>query len=249
MLLVVLIQKDNCAFRSFSATHLSVIRQGCLFAFMCLFCVLSAVSSPFLDIPSNSSDLVSRFGYVILAMLGLLAAVKIPYTDPATIAVNVVIYGFSCARIVFLWCSDTHLPASRLQRLLHRDQQELRPALGQAGAEKAGLLHRHLLSSPRPEQAYRSASLAGDGRRAVRPASASEAVSSRADLRKPPFCNADSVLCSPIYAMPPKRKLVFTEDPQLPPYLLAFGGSVAERFVGDLQVRYADPGVFGSETD
>ncbi|BGP65895.1 hypothetical protein NBRC10512_004184 [Rhodotorula toruloides] len=190
VLLVVLIQKDNCAFRSFSATHLSVIRQGCLFAFMCLFCVLSAVSSPFLDIPSNSSDLVSRFGYVILAMLGLLAAVKIPYTDPATIAVNVVIYGFSAYFIV--------ISKSFVQRWVKRAQRRLDFSID--------IFSPHLdLSKHIARRVWQ------------------ETV-------------AALVLCSPIYAMPPKRKLVFTEDPQLPPYLLAFGGSVAERFVGDLQI-------------
>lgn len=37
--------------------------------------------------------------------------------------------------------------------------------------------------------------------------------------------------------MPPKQKLFFADEPNLPPYLLNFGGTVAERFVEDLQVR------------
>lgn len=99
VLLVVVVQKNNCTFRSFNTTKLSVIRQSCLLAFMCMFCLLSSLSSPYLDIPSNSSDLVSRIGYVFLALLGLLAALKIPNTDPATVATNVLIYGFSCVRV------------------------------------------------------------------------------------------------------------------------------------------------------
>ncbi|BGP35334.1 hypothetical protein JCM10296v2_007170 [Rhodotorula toruloides] len=190
VLLVVLIQKNNCAFRSYNTTYLSVIRQGCLFAFMCLFCVLSAFSSPFLDIPSNSSDLVSRFGYVILAMLGLLAAVKIPYTDPATVAVNVVIYGFSAYFIV--------ISKSFVQRWVKRAQSRLDFSID--------IFSPHLdLSKHIARRAWQETFAA-------------------------------LLLCSPMYAMPPKRKLVFAEDPQLAPYLLDFGRSVAERFVEDSQI-------------
>ncbi|PRQ70885.1 hypothetical protein AAT19DRAFT_11042 [Rhodotorula toruloides] len=190
VLLVVLIQKNNCAFRSFSTTYLSVIRQGCLFAFMCLFCILSAFSSPFLDIPSNSSDLVSRLGYVILAMLGLLAAVKIPYTDPATVAVNVVIYGFSAYFIV--------ISKSFVQRWVKRAQRRLDFSID--------------IFSPHLD------------------------LSKHIARRVWQETFAALLLCSPLYAMPPKRKLVFTQDPHLPPYLLDFGGSVSERFVEDLQI-------------
>lgn len=37
--------------------------------------------------------------------------------------------------------------------------------------------------------------------------------------------------------MPPSSRLNFSHNPQLPPYLLHFGGSVAERFVENLKVR------------
>lgn len=47
---------------------------------------------PYLDIPSNSSDVSSRIGYSLLAMLGLLAALGFPKTDPAQLAVNIVLY-------------------------------------------------------------------------------------------------------------------------------------------------------------
>ncbi|GEM10952.1 hypothetical protein Rt10032_c13g4969 [Rhodotorula toruloides] len=181
VLLVVLIQKNNCAFRSFAANHFSVIRQGCLFTFMCLFLGLSAFSSPYLDIRSNSSDLISRFGYVILAMLGLFAALKFPHTDPATAATNVVIYGFSAYFIV--------ISKSFVQRWVKQAQRRLDFSI--------------------------------------------DIFSPHLDLSKH---SADDLLCSPMYAMPPKCKLVFTKDPQVPPYLLNFGGTVAERFVEDLQI-------------
>jgi hypothetical protein len=69
-----------------------VIRQGCLLAFLSLYSVFAMKTLPYLDIPSNSSDVSSRIGYSLLAMLGLLAALGFPKTDPAQLAVNIVLY-------------------------------------------------------------------------------------------------------------------------------------------------------------
>lgn len=92
MLLVVLVQKNNCAFRSYPTVYLSVIRQGSLLAFLTLYSLFAMRTLPYLDIPSNSSDVCSRIGYSFLAMLGLLAALGVQHTDPATLTVNVLIY-------------------------------------------------------------------------------------------------------------------------------------------------------------
>ncbi|GAA5865770.1 hypothetical protein JCM8547_002772 [Rhodosporidiobolus lusitaniae] len=95
VLLVVLVDKNNCALRSFTTSYLDLVRQGSLLAFMGCYFGLSAWSSPFLDLPSNSSDLVSRVGYTLLAMLGLLAALGVPETDGGIVAVNVILYSFN----------------------------------------------------------------------------------------------------------------------------------------------------------
>lgn len=90
--IVVVIQKHNCVFRHFSTTYLFVIRQGCLLAFLSLYSLFAMKTLPYLDVPSNSSDVSSRIGYSLLAMLGLLAALGFPKTDPAQLAVNIVLY-------------------------------------------------------------------------------------------------------------------------------------------------------------
>lgn len=59
---------------------------------MAAYCALSAWTAPFLNTPSNSSDLSGRIGYTVLAFLGLLAALSFPGTDGAVIATNVVLY-------------------------------------------------------------------------------------------------------------------------------------------------------------
>ncbi|GAA5877534.1 hypothetical protein JCM3774_005898 [Rhodotorula dairenensis] len=93
--IVVVIQKNNCVFRHYSTTYLSVIRQGCLLAFLSLYSLFAMRTLPYLDIPSNSSDVCSRVGYSLLAMLGLLAALGFCKTDPAQLAVNIVLYTLS----------------------------------------------------------------------------------------------------------------------------------------------------------
>ena len=82
--------------RDSGETYLSVVRQGSLLAVMALFCLASALSSPYLTRISNSSDIVSRVGYVFFAMLGLLAALSLPGTDPAVVTTNIVVYGLKC---------------------------------------------------------------------------------------------------------------------------------------------------------
>ncbi|GAA5993738.1 hypothetical protein JCM10908_001061 [Rhodotorula pacifica] len=115
VLIVVVVQKNNCLFRQHSTTYLSVIRQGCLLAFLSLYSLFAMKTLPYLDIPSNSSDVCSRIGYSLLAMLGLLAALGLPRTDPATLFVNIVLYSLS---IYFVVISTSW--AQRLVKKAHR---------------------------------------------------------------------------------------------------------------------------------
>ncbi|KWU42945.1 hypothetical protein RHOSPDRAFT_26670 [Rhodotorula sp. JG-1b] len=98
--IVVVMQKHNCVFRRFATTYLSVIRQGCLLAFLSLYSLFAMKTLPYLDIPSNSSDVSSHIVYSLLAMLGLLAALGFPKTDPAQLAVNIVLYSLSIYFVV-----------------------------------------------------------------------------------------------------------------------------------------------------
>ena len=95
MLLIVIVQRENCLFRSQTSVYLGIVRQGCLVAFMGLFLLHMWWSQPFIDPISNRSDLVSRFGYVAIAVLGLLVALDVKGKDdlggPVLILVNVVV--------------------------------------------------------------------------------------------------------------------------------------------------------------
>ncbi|GAA6037574.1 hypothetical protein JCM8097_006120 [Rhodosporidiobolus ruineniae] len=190
VLFTVVVSKNNCLFRSFTAQYLSIVRQGCLLAFFALFAVLSAWSSPYLDIPSNSSDIVSRFGYIVLAMLGLLAALSMPGTDGAVMATNVVIYTLNIY-FALIGAGVCQHRVKRIQRRLDFSIDIFSPDVN---------LEKHI--SRRIWQETLAALF----------------------------------LCSPQLAMPAKEKLVFTQDDTLPPYLLDFQGTSAERLVENLKI-------------
>ncbi|GAA6008193.1 hypothetical protein JCM10207_000034 [Rhodosporidiobolus poonsookiae] len=188
--IAVILQPTNCAFRSFSETYLGVVRQGCLLAIMGSFFVLSAWSSPYLDVPSNSSDLISRLGYAVLAMLGLLDALGFDGTDGAVVAANVVLYGMT---IYFALVGTGYA-----QKLVKRFQRRIDFSID--------------IFSPRID------------------------LSKHLSRRIWQETIAALFLCSPDFAMSAKQKLSFTKDDNLPPYLLGFQGSVAERFVENLKI-------------
>ncbi|GAA6052609.1 hypothetical protein JCM3770_006400 [Rhodotorula araucariae] len=190
VLLVVLIQKNNCVFRSYGQTYLSVVRQGSLLSFAALFCLASALSSPYLTRISNSSDIVSRVGYVFLALLGLLAALSLPGTDPAVITTNVVVYGLNIY-FTTIGLGTSQRIVKKLQRRLDWSIDIFSPQLD---------LAKHL--SRRVWQESLAALL----------------------------------LCSPDFAMQSTQKLQFSQEQGLPPYLLNFKGSPAERFVENLKI-------------
>ncbi|KPV73435.1 uncharacterized protein RHOBADRAFT_55175 [Rhodotorula graminis WP1] len=190
VILVVLIQKNNCLFREYGETYLSVVRQGCVLGLVALFCIASAISSPYLTRISNSSDIVSRIGYVFLALLGLLSALSAPGTDPAVIAVNVVVYSLN---IYF-----TLIGLGLSQRLVKKARRRLDSSID--------------LFSPSLD------------------------VSKHIVRRVWQESVAALLLCSPEFAMPSSSRLDFSQDPQLPPYLLHFGGSVAERLIENLKI-------------
>lgn len=95
MLIVVILQRENCLFRSQTSVYLGVVRQGSLVAFMSLFLLHMAFSKPFLDSISNRSDRVSRIGYVAIAVVGLLVALDVKGKEqlggPILILINVIV--------------------------------------------------------------------------------------------------------------------------------------------------------------
>jgi hypothetical protein len=78
LLIVAVINPDNCFFRSFSRTRVVVIRQVLLLAVTVMFFALQWIFSPFRDPVNNSSEWVSRLNYVLTSLVALLVALGVP---------------------------------------------------------------------------------------------------------------------------------------------------------------------------
>lgn len=78
LLIIALIDPDNCLFRTLSREHLSVVRQILLLIAMAAFFLVQCLFAPFLDPVNNASEFTSRINYVATAALSLGVALDIP---------------------------------------------------------------------------------------------------------------------------------------------------------------------------
>ncbi|KAH9065948.1 hypothetical protein EDB87DRAFT_1554562 [Lactarius vividus] len=81
LLIIAVIDPNNCLFRSFSKTRVVVVRQVLLLVVTVVFFVLQWIFSPFLDPVNNASEWVSRLNYVLTSLVALLVALDVPGKD------------------------------------------------------------------------------------------------------------------------------------------------------------------------
>lgn len=87
ILLVCVISKDNCLFRSFPRARIETINYSLQVTFMAILFVIHWRNEPFLYRSQNLSEYWSRAGYVITTVLGLLTVLKVGPKQKITIAV------------------------------------------------------------------------------------------------------------------------------------------------------------------
>jgi hypothetical protein len=78
LLIVALIDPDNCLFRSLPRDHLVVARQVLLLVSMTGFFLLQCFLSPFVNPIENASEFTSRLNYVATAAVALAVIADIP---------------------------------------------------------------------------------------------------------------------------------------------------------------------------
>lgn len=81
LLIVAVIDPDNCFFRTFSRARVVVVRQVLLVVVTAIFFVIQWTYSPFLDPVNNASEWVSRLNYVLTSLVALLVALDVPGKD------------------------------------------------------------------------------------------------------------------------------------------------------------------------
>ncbi|KAI0308006.1 hypothetical protein B0F90DRAFT_1621291 [Multifurca ochricompacta] len=99
LLIIAVIDPNNCLFRSFSRTRITIVRQVLLLATTIVFFALQWIFSPFLDPVNNASEWVSRLNYVLTSLVALLAVLDVPGKDiingPMLYAIYAMTYSFS----------------------------------------------------------------------------------------------------------------------------------------------------------
>ncbi len=81
LLIIAVIDPNNCFFRSFSRTRITIVRQVLLLVVTMVFFALQWIFSPFLDPVNNASEWVSRLNYVLTSLVALLVALDVPGKD------------------------------------------------------------------------------------------------------------------------------------------------------------------------
>src|SRR5579863_2269289 len=81
LLIVAVIDPNNCFFRSFPSTRVIVVRQVLLLIVTAVFFALQWMFSPFRDPVNNASEWVSRLNYVLTSLVALLVALDVPGKD------------------------------------------------------------------------------------------------------------------------------------------------------------------------
>jgi len=100
VLCVTIFSKDNCLFRNSKRQHIDVIRQIVQLSMMTAFLGLQTIASPNLDRIMNNSDWISRSGYVLISLIGLIAAINVSKSAMlngwVVLLVTGTVYAFNC---------------------------------------------------------------------------------------------------------------------------------------------------------
>ncbi|CAG8529899.1 7731_t:CDS:2 [Ambispora gerdemannii] len=120
ILLVVLISKDNCLFRSFGRTRIETIRQALQITLMFTLLLIHWRTQPFLLESQNISEYWSRFGYMITSFLGLFVVLQVGSTNAIFIVITVINYTMGVAVV---WCVIKE--TDRFQSFVKNMQQRL----------------------------------------------------------------------------------------------------------------------------
>jgi hypothetical protein len=78
LLIIAVLDPDNCLFRSLSRPHLAIARQVLLLVSTIAFFLLQCFFAPFLDPVNNASEWTSRLNYVATAAVSLGVALNLP---------------------------------------------------------------------------------------------------------------------------------------------------------------------------
>jgi len=107
MLIISVFTQDNCLWRKFEAKTMLVTQEGVLIGVQSVLLVVHLIVRPFIDEISNRSELVSRAGYVIDSILGLLVALQLKNVKVYDTWILYIVYVFTYAGNIYFSLAGT----------------------------------------------------------------------------------------------------------------------------------------------
>lgn len=99
LLIVAVLDPDNCIFRNADRNAVNVARQSVLVVAMLVFFLVQCFLAPFIDPVSNASEWISRLNYLSTSTVGLFVALNVPGSSilngPILYVIYIVTYGLS----------------------------------------------------------------------------------------------------------------------------------------------------------
>ncbi|KZT30532.1 hypothetical protein NEOLEDRAFT_1053472 [Neolentinus lepideus HHB14362 ss-1] len=120
LLIVAVIDPDNCLFRSLDHTKVAVARQALLVVVAVIFFLLQCFFAPFLDPVNNASEWVSRMNYISTAAVALLVILDVPGSSILDGAVLYAIYIFTYGLSLYFTIIDTSFMRRVAKKLTRR---------------------------------------------------------------------------------------------------------------------------------
>ncbi|KAI9462355.1 hypothetical protein BJY52DRAFT_1116426 [Lactarius psammicola] len=120
LLIIAVIDPNNCLFRSFSKTRVAVVRQVLLLVVTVVFFTLQWIFSPFLDPVNNASEWVSRLNYVLTSLVALLVVLDVPGKDFIGGPILYAIYGLTYSFTIYFAIINLSIIQRLVKRLARR---------------------------------------------------------------------------------------------------------------------------------
>lgn len=121
LLVITTFAKDNCLFRTKPTKTMLIVQQSVLIVLMSLLLGIHLWLKPFIDALSNRSEMVSRWGYVCTAVIGLLVALRVSGSSVYNTTILYLVQGVTYAGNIYLALAGTSL----LQHFVKRMQKRI----------------------------------------------------------------------------------------------------------------------------
>ncbi|SNX85284.1 uncharacterized protein MEPE_03993 [Melanopsichium pennsylvanicum] len=116
LLIIGVLAKDNCFFRSFRTRTMLVVQQSTLIVVMSSLLAVHLTIQPFVDKNGNRSELVSRIGYVLTATIGLLVALNVQGSTVYNTTILYIVQAFTYGGNIYFGLIGMSFVAHQIKR-------------------------------------------------------------------------------------------------------------------------------------